>query len=88
MKIDKIKQIAQERIEEYERSNIARNYQASCEMMEIDPDNNPNYKTEELPSHFQDIVGNPIKITVTKPGHIMPAAQWFEHVCKRLSDDI
>ena len=39
-----IKRIARERIEERRRSNLAKLYLWACEMMGIDPDNNPNYK--------------------------------------------
>lgn len=62
-------------------------YRRSCEMMEIDPDNNPNYKTEELPNHLQDIAGNPIEITVAKLGNLIPMTQLFEHVCALLKED-
>lgn len=62
-------------------------YRRACEMVGIDPDNNPNYKAEELPNHLQDITGNPIKITVAKPSRTIPITELFEHICNRLSND-
>ncbi len=41
-----IKRISKERIEQRQRYNLARLYLWACEMMGIDPDNNPNYKEE------------------------------------------